>query len=101
MVKVDTPRQYSPEQTAALYGEVYEILDTRREELDIADIAYSYDRDTGRSRGFAFVEMTNATDAEAAISSLDGKDLHGRALRVNEAHDKPKGNRSGGGGTSL
>ncbi|MEE8524370.1 MAG: efflux RND transporter permease subunit, partial [Thermoanaerobaculia bacterium] len=51
VIKVDTPRQYSPEQTAALYQEVYEILDARRDELDIADIAYSYDRDTGRSRG--------------------------------------------------
>jgi len=53
------------------------------------------DRDTGRSRGFAFVEMGSAEDASAAISAHDGRDLHGRALRVNEAHDKPKGNRGG------
>lgn len=51
VIKVDTPRQYSPEQTAALYREVYQILDGRRDELDIADVAYSFDRDTGRSRG--------------------------------------------------
>lgn len=51
------------------------------------------DRDSGRSRGFAFVEMANANDAAAAISALDGNDLHGRALRVNEAHDKPKNDR--------
>ncbi|MHC4940948.1 MAG: RNA recognition motif domain-containing protein [Planctomycetota bacterium] len=53
------------------------------------------DRETGRPRGFAFVEMGSATDMNAAIDALDGKELHGRALRVNEAHDKPKG---GGGG---
>lgn len=56
------------------------------------------DRDSGRPRGFAFVEMANATDAAGAITAYDGKDLHGRALRVNEAHDKPKGERSSGGG---
>jgi cold-inducible RNA-binding protein len=56
------------------------------------------DRDSGRSRGFAFVEMANASDAAAAITAYDGKDLHGRALRVNEAHDKPRGERSSGGG---
>ena len=56
------------------------------------------DRETGRPRGFAFVEMASASDAEAAISAMDGKDLHGRALRVNEAHDKPKGDRPNRGG---
>ncbi len=50
ILKVDTPRQYSVEQTEALYTSVYQLLDSRREELDIADIAYSYDRGTGRSR---------------------------------------------------
>jgi HAE1 family hydrophobic/amphiphilic exporter-1 len=50
-IQVDTPRQYSLEQTAALYEEIYELLDTRREELDIADISYGYNRGTGRSRG--------------------------------------------------
>ena len=56
------------------------------------------DRETGRSRGFAFVEMATADGAAAAISAHDGKDLHGRPLRVNEAHDKPRGDRSSGGG---
>jgi hydrophobic/amphiphilic exporter-1 (mainly G- bacteria), HAE1 family len=51
VIHVDTPRQYSLAQTAAVYDEVYRILDARREELDIADISYSYDRSTGRSRG--------------------------------------------------
>ena len=50
VLKVDTPRQYSPEQTAALYEELYALLDARRAELDIADISYSFDRGTGRSR---------------------------------------------------
>ncbi len=50
ILKIDTPRQYSLEQTAALYDEVYELLDANRQSLDIADISYSYDRSTGRSR---------------------------------------------------
>lgn len=54
------------------------------------------DRDTGRSRGFAFVEMANDADAQAAIQAMDGVDLQGRALRVNEA--QPRQERSGGGG---
>jgi RNA recognition motif-containing protein len=54
------------------------------------------DRDTGQSKGFAFVEMGSDTEAQAAIVALDGKDHGGRALKVNEA--KPKENRSGGGG---
>lgn len=52
------------------------------------------DRDTGRSRGFGFVEMTNNGEAEAAITALNGKDTGGRALTVNEA--RPKTERSGG-----
>lgn len=46
------------------------------------------DRDTGEARGFGFVEMTQAAEAQAAISSLDGTLLNGRALRVNEARAK-------------
>jgi RNA recognition motif-containing protein len=58
------------------------------------------DRDTGRSRGFAFVEMTNADEADKATAALNGSDLDGRALRVNEAQKKPDrgGPRGGGGG---
>ncbi len=51
IVMVDTPRQYSFEQTRELYEELYELFDGRREALDIADIAHSFDRGTGRSRG--------------------------------------------------
>ena len=53
------------------------------------------DRDTGRSRGFGFVEMANDEEAASAISALNGKDAGGRALTVNEA--RPKAERSGGG----
>jgi len=52
------------------------------------------DRDTGQPRGFAFVEMTDANQAQNAISQLNGTELNGRALNVNEARPKP----SGGGG---
>lgn len=61
------------------------------------------DRDTGRSRGFAFVEMTNAAEADKAIAALNGTDLGGRTLTINEAKpktDRPKsgGQRFAGGG---
>jgi cold-inducible RNA-binding protein len=54
------------------------------------------DRDTGRSRGFAFVEMSTQEEATAAIDQFNGKEVGGRALKVNEA--KPRENRGGGGG---
>ncbi len=54
------------------------------------------DRDTGRSKGFGFVEMGSDSEAQAAISAMDGQDQGGRALKVNEA--KPREPRSGGGG---
>lgn len=56
------------------------------------------DRETGQPRGFAFVEMTERRDAETAISQLNGADLNGRTLNVNEARPKPEGGRPGGGG---
>ena len=54
------------------------------------------DRETGRSRGFGFVEMSSSEEGAAAISQFDGKEIGGRALKVNEA--KPREPRSGGGG---
>jgi len=54
------------------------------------------DRDTGRARGFGFVEMGDDHEGEKAISALNGRNLDGRALNVNEA--RPKENRAGGGG---
>ena len=54
------------------------------------------DRDTGRSRGFGFAEMSSKEEGEAAIAQFNGKEVNGRALNVNEA--KPRENRGGGGG---
>ena len=54
------------------------------------------DRDTGRPRGFGFVEMSDSAEADRAIAALNGSDLGGRALNVNEA--RPKGEGGGGGG---
>ncbi len=54
------------------------------------------DRDTGRSRGFGFVEMSSAEEGKTAIEQLNGKEVDGRSLTVNEA--KPREERSGGGG---
>jgi cold-inducible RNA-binding protein len=57
------------------------------------------DRDTGRSKGFGFVEMSAESEALAAISALDGREYKGRALTVNEA--RPREDRSGGSGRSY
>jgi cold-inducible RNA-binding protein len=56
------------------------------------------DRDTGRSRGFGFVEMTSAEDGEKAIAALNGSQVNGRTLNVNEARPKPERTGGGGGG---
>jgi RNA recognition motif-containing protein len=56
------------------------------------------DRDTGRSRGFGFVEMTSAEDGEKAIAALNGTQIGGRTLNVNEARPKVERAGSGGGG---
>lgn len=57
------------------------------------------DRDTGQSKGFAFVEMSTAEEAASAISQFDGKEVAGRTLKVNEA--RPRENRGGGGGRGF
>ncbi len=56
------------------------------------------DRSTGRSKGFGFVEMSSNAEAEAAIAALDGKELGGRAIKVNEAKPRPAGGGGGGRG---
>ena len=65
---------------------------------EVSSVRVITDRDSGRPKGFAFVEMSTQGEATAAISGLNGKEVNGRALNVNEA--KPKndggGNRSGG-----
>jgi cold-inducible RNA-binding protein len=69
----------------------------------VQSVAIILDRETGRSRGFGFVEMGSPADAEAAISALDGRDVDGRRIRVNEARERrsrggPRGGGGGGGG---
>src|SRR5262252_6112168 len=65
-------------------------------------VAIITDRETGQSRGFAFVEMGSNADAQTAIKELDGRELNGRALKVNEAREREagggRGGRGGGGG---
>ena len=62
----------------------------------VKDLHIVTDRDSGRPRGFAFAEFNSLEDAQAAITELDGKELDGRALRVNVAEERKP--RSGGGG---
>ncbi|GIK18181.1 MAG: RNA-binding protein [Leptolyngbya sp. PLA2] len=62
----------------------------------VASATLVMDRDTGRPRGFGFVEFNNDDEARAAINALNGKNVDGRDLTVNEA--KPRENRGGGGG---
>jgi RNA recognition motif-containing protein len=62
----------------------------------VNSVSVIMDRETGRPRGFAFVEMDEASGAEAAIRALDGRDFGGRTLKVSEAQDKRGG--AGGGG---
>jgi RNA recognition motif-containing protein len=74
--------------------------DTLREAFascgEVTDVHIVQDRETGQSRGFAFVTMSTDAEARAAIERLDGSSLEGRALRVNEAEERQ--NRGGGGG---
>jgi RNA recognition motif-containing protein len=57
---------------------------------EVSSVKILVDRETGRSRGFGFVEMPNQSEAETAISQLNGKDLGGRALRINEARPRER-----------
>ncbi|MEZ5498258.1 MAG: RNA-binding protein [Steroidobacteraceae bacterium] len=63
----------------------------------VDSVALINDRETGRPRGFGFVEMPQG-DAQRAMEALNGKDFNGRALRVNEAQERARGPRPGGGG---
>ena len=62
---------------------------------DVQSVNMIMDRDTGRPRGFAFVEMSDEGAAGSAIKALDGSELGGRNLRVNEAEDKQRGSFGG------
>ncbi|NNC65121.1 MAG: RNA-binding protein [Gammaproteobacteria bacterium] len=57
---------------------------------EVSSVKVLMDRETGRSRGFGFVEMPNQSEGEAAIAQLNGKEVGGRALRVNEARPKER-----------
>ncbi len=65
---------------------------------DVSTVTIVTDRETGARRGFAFVEMPNKDQASAAISALNGADLDGRTLSVNEARPKTEGGGRGGAG---
>lgn len=65
----------------------------------VKDVTIMTDRETGRPRGFGFVEMSNEQEAQNAISAMDGAELDGRPLRVNEAQERqPRGGGGGGRG---
>ncbi len=64
----------------------------------VTDVHIMTDRETGRPRGFGFVELSSEAEAQAAIEELDGKDLDGRSIRVNEARERTGGGGGGRGG---
>jgi len=61
----------------------------------VASATIIKDKTSGRSRGFGFIEMPNKVEASAAISNLNGKELKGRPITVNEARPRPEGRRGG------
>ena len=81
-------------------------FDTREQELrdafeahgNVQEVVMIQDRDTGRSKGFAFVEMPTNTEAQAAIADLNGKEFGGRSITVNEARPRQERSFGGGGG---
>ena len=73
-----------------------ELQELFSEHGEVTDIYMPMDRDSGRPRGFAFVTMSSKEEMESAIKGLDGRELEGRALRINEA--QPREERGGGGG---
>ncbi|SMF47639.1 RNA recognition motif domain-containing protein [Pseudobacteriovorax antillogorgiicola] len=65
---------------------------------DVSDAKVITDRETGRSRGFGFVTFGDNESVQKAISEMDGRELDGRTIKVNEAEDKPRGGGNHGGG---
>ena len=81
----------------------YNVRDSDLEEMfaahgSVQSAQVIMDRDTGRSKGFGFVEMSSDQEARSAISALNGKEVEGRALTVNEARPREEGGGGGGGG---
>ncbi|HEY0708922.1 MAG TPA: RNA-binding protein, partial [Polyangia bacterium] len=75
-----------------------ELRDLFTEAGDVADVKLIADRDTGRPRGFGFVEMSTEGEAAKAIEVLNGRDVQGRPLAVREAQERSGGGPRGGGG---
>jgi RNA recognition motif-containing protein len=75
-----------------------ELRDTFAEAGEVVDVKVVLDRDTGRPRGFAFVELSNDGEAAKAIEVLNGRELQGRAMNVSEARERTGGGGGGGGG---
>ena len=80
----------------------YSVTDTELQEMfqphgTVQSAQVIMDRDTGRSKGFGFVEMGSDSEAQAAIAAMHGKELNGRVLTVNEARPKEGGGGGGGG----
>ncbi|MEZ4318754.1 MAG: RNA-binding protein [Myxococcota bacterium] len=65
---------------------------------EVSEAKVITERDTGRSRGFGFVTFSNDADGDTAVERMDGATVDGRTIRVNEAHDRPRGGGGGGGG---
>jgi RNA recognition motif-containing protein len=75
-----------------------ELRETFAEAGEVVDVKVVLDRDTGRPRGFAFVELSNDGEAARAIENLNGRELQGRAMNVSEARERTGGGGGGGGG---
>lgn len=78
-----------------------ELKDLFSEAGTVSEAALVTDRDTGNSRGFAFVTMSSDAEAQAAISKFSGKEVDGRSLTVNEARPREEGGGGGGGRRSF
>jgi len=81
----------------------YSVTDSELQDLfsqygEVSSARVVMDRETGRAKGFGFVEMRDSADANKAIEALNGTDMNGRALRVNESQPKPRTGGGGGGG---
>jgi cold-inducible RNA-binding protein len=81
----------------------YSVTDSELQEMfaqfgEVTSARVISDRETGRAKGFGFVEMRDSADANKAIEALNGQDMNGRALRVNESQPKPRTSGGGGGG---
>jgi RNA recognition motif-containing protein len=75
-----------------------ELRETFAEAGEVVDVKVVLDRDTGRPRGFAFVELSSDGEAAKAIETMNGRELQGRAMNVSEARERTGGGGGGGGG---